>query len=113
MEDYEISLEVPKGVNLVLKGDDDDYRIENVDGSITLDIDDGDAELRNCNGNHFDFNVDDGDIEMRGGNGFLYVRSDDGDIIIRDGNFTGGRTSSRNRPGTARPATHPYRDSRK
>jgi len=88
MEDYEISLEVPKGVSLVLKGDDDDYRIENVNGSITLDVDDGDAELRNCNGNHFDFNVDDGDIEMRGGNGFLYVRSDDGDVIIRDGNFS-------------------------
>ena len=43
MEDYEISIEVPRGINLELRGDDDDYVIEDVDGSITLEVDDGDA----------------------------------------------------------------------
>ena len=87
-EQYEITIYAPKNVNLVLKGDDDDYRIRKIDGSITINSDDADVDITDCNGNHFEFDMDDGDLEMNGGSGFLYVRSDDGDLIFRNGKFT-------------------------
>ncbi len=86
-EEYEINIEAPEGVSLTLKGDDDDYIIRNINGSIFMIIDDGNAELIGCSGNHFEFEIDDGDIEMDGGNGFLYIRADDADVYIQNGNF--------------------------
>jgi len=86
-EEYEIIIEAPEGVSLVIKGDDDDYIIRNINGSIFLNIDDGDAELIGCSGNHFEFEIDDGDIEMDEGNGFLYIRADDADVYIQNGKF--------------------------
>ena len=86
-EEYEIIIEAPEGVSLVIKGDDDDYIIRNINGSIFLNIDDGDAELIGCSGNHFEFEIDDGDIEMDEGYGFLYIRADDADVYIQNGKF--------------------------
>jgi hypothetical protein len=87
-EQYEITIYAPKGVSLVLKGDDDDYRIRGIDGSIAINSDDADIVITECNGNHFEFDIDDGDLEMDGGSGFLYVRSDDGDLIFRNSKFS-------------------------
>lgn len=87
-EEYEVTIEAPEGVGLVIKGDDDDYDIKNINGSIDMDIDDGDVKLTECNGNHFEFKVDDGDIDLRGGTGFLYIRSDDGDVVVTNGSFS-------------------------
>ena len=86
-EEYEIIIEAPEGVSLVIKGDDDDYIIRNINGSIFLNIDDGDAELIGCSGNHFEFEIDDGDIEMDEGKGFLYIKADDADVYIQNGKF--------------------------
>ena len=86
-EEYEIIIEAPEGVSLVIKGDDDDYVIRNINGSIYLNIDDGDVELIGCSGNHFEFEIDDGDIEMDEGNGYLYIRADDADVYIQNGKF--------------------------
>lgn len=86
-EEYEIIIEAPEGISLVIKGDDDDYIIRNINGSIFLNIDDGDAELIGCSGNHFEFEIDDGDIEMDEGKGFLYIRADDADVYIQNGKF--------------------------
>lgn len=86
-EEYEIIIEAPEGVSLVIKGDDDDYIIRNINGSIFLNIDDGDVELIGCSGNHFEFEIDDGDIEMDEGKGFLYIRADDADVYIQNGKF--------------------------
>jgi len=86
-EEYEINIEAPEGVSLVIKGDDDDYIIRNINGAIFINIDDGDVELIGCSGNHFEFEIDDGDIEMDEGNGFLYIRADDADVYIQNGKF--------------------------
>ncbi len=86
-EEYEVTIEAPASVSLEIKGDDDDYVVRNVDGSIVMNIDDGDIDISNCDGNHFEFDLDDGDLEMDGGGGFLYVRSDDGDVAISDAKF--------------------------
>ena len=85
--DYEILVELPQGASLRVKGDDDDYLVRNVNGSIEMDVDDGDIELRECNGDKFDFNLEDGDLKMDGGQGEIFVRIDDGDVDIRDGKF--------------------------
>ncbi|OEK02019.1 hypothetical protein BFP97_11020 [Roseivirga sp. 4D4] len=85
--DYEIEIEMPQTGSLRIKGDDDDYVIRSVNGNISIETDDGDVELIECNGDKFDLELEDGDLRMDGGNGSLYVRVDDGDLDIRNGNF--------------------------
>ena len=87
-EDYKIVIEAPVGVSLQIKGDDGDYWIKNIDGAISLDIDDGDAELTNCNGNKFTFNIDDGDLKMSGGKGSLSVDANDADLTFENASFS-------------------------
>lgn len=87
-ENYKIEIQVPIGVSLKINGDDGDYFIKNVNGSISMDIDDADAELSGCAGNQFSFAIDDGDISMDGGQGELEIDGDDSDVKIRNGKFT-------------------------
>ncbi|MCW5911455.1 MAG: DUF4097 family beta strand repeat protein [Cyclobacteriaceae bacterium] len=86
-EKYTINLEVPEGVSLVIDGDDGDYRISSVNGSIELDIDDGDIELTGCKGNNFSIKLDDGNLRMDRGRGSLAIDADDANVEIRNGNF--------------------------
>lgn len=83
-EDYKIDIEVPYDVSLDINGDDDNYVISDINGSIAMDIDDGDAILQNCKGSNFRFKIDDGDILMDGATGQLYLRADDGDLKIKN-----------------------------
>lgn len=85
--EYEIEIEMPKTGSLRIKGDDDDYVIRSVNGEISIETDDGNVELIECNGGRFDLQLEDGDLRMDGGTGTLYVRVDDGDIDIRNGAF--------------------------
>lgn len=87
-EKYAIRIEAPEGMSLLVKGDDGDYWISNIDGSISLDLGDGDAELTQCSGNKFDFRIDDGDISMDEGSGDLAMDADDADVHIRNATFT-------------------------
>lgn len=87
-EKYEITLEIPDGASLQIKGDDGDYRVRNVNGAISMDIDDADVELSACRGNEFRFRLDDGDIVMDGGKGKLDIDADDADVHITGGQFT-------------------------
>lgn len=87
-EDYKILLEVPHHVSLDIEGDDDDYEISGINGSVALDIDDGNAELRNCIGQSFRFKLDDGDITMDQASGKLFFRADDGDLRVRNATFS-------------------------
>ena len=86
-EDYQIKIEAPKGASLNITGDDDDYVIQNINGAIEMNVDDGDAELLGCKGDYFKFNFDDGDLEMDQGKGTLMIDSDDGDVRIKNARF--------------------------
>ena len=87
-EKYEVTLEIPEGASLLVKGDDGDYRVRNVNGSIDMDIDDADVELMGCRGDNFRFRLDDGDIVMDGGKGKLDIDADDADVSITSAQFT-------------------------
>ena len=85
--DYTIEILAPVGVNLDIRGDDDDYMITAVNGEISIDADDADAVLKGCGGDRFFFDIDDGDIKMDQGRGQLTARMDDGDIEIINAAF--------------------------
>jgi hypothetical protein len=87
-EEYRIVIEAPEGVSLTIRGDDGDYYIKNVNGAISMSIDDADAELADCKGNKFSFRIDDGDIRMDKGNGSLEIDADDADVEIYNATFT-------------------------
>lgn len=86
-EDYTINIEAPTGASLVIRGDDGDYFIKAVNGSIELDLDDADIELTSCLGNNFKVRLDDGDLRMDTGKGTLEVDADDADIVIKSAAF--------------------------
>jgi len=87
-EEYKIEIEAPEGVSLKVRGDDGDYYIKNINGSIVLILDDADAELASCKGDNFEFRLDDGDIRMDEGKGKLEIVGDDTDVEIYKANFS-------------------------
>lgn len=86
-EDYTINIEAPEGASLVVRGDDGDYLIRNINGSISLSVDDADVDLFGCKGNRFQFKLDDGDLKMDQGRGVVEIDTDDGDVEIKNGQF--------------------------
>jgi hypothetical protein len=86
-EDYKILIEAPEGVSLTIRGDDGDYVIKNINGAISLNFDDGNANLTNCGGDRFSFRLDDGDVKMDKGKGSLEVVADDADVEILEAAF--------------------------
>ena len=87
-EEYEITIEAPRGVSLNLEGDDENYRITAIDGAFSVDADDSDLELNDCNGDMFSFDLDDGEVRMDGGKGSLRMDIDDGEVQILNGDFS-------------------------
>jgi hypothetical protein len=87
-EEYKIEIEAPEGVTLIVRGDDGDYFIKNINGSITMSVDDADAELTGCKGSEFSFRFDDGDLRMDQGKGNIEIDADDADVEIYDASFT-------------------------
>ena len=85
--DYEILIELPRGVSLQVKGDDDDYYVKNIDGKISMRLDDGNIELSDCMGNDFEIELEDGDLRMDQGAGKIYLELDDGDADIMNAAF--------------------------
>lgn len=87
-EDYKILIEAPEGVSLTIRGDDGDYIIKNINGAISMNFDDGNAQLTNCLGDRFSFRLDDGDIRMDKGRGSIEVVADDADVEILEATFS-------------------------
>lgn len=86
-EEYRIDIEAPEGVSFAVRGDDGDYYIKNINGSISLSIDDADVELSDCKGSEFSFRIDDGNIRMDRGKGNVNIDADDADVEIHNADF--------------------------
>ena len=84
---YKITIEIPKTVSLKLRGDDDNYHVDNVNGTVKIDLDDGDVILENCGGYEFDLDIADGNVEMSGAKGQLWLTLEDGDLKALDCEF--------------------------
>lgn len=87
-EEYRIEIEAPEGVSLTIRGDDGDYYVKNINGAISMSIDDADAEFFDCKGSRFSFRIDDGDIRMDKAKGSLEIDADDADVEIYHAAFT-------------------------
>lgn len=87
-EKYTIKIQAPKGVSLVIDGDDGDYLIDHINGTIDADLDDADIELIACGGNDFRFRLDDGDVKMDQAKGSLELDGDDTDVEIKNAQFS-------------------------
>lgn len=85
--EYRIEIAAPEGASLIVRGDDGDYFIKNVNGEISLMVDDADVQLADCKGSRFSLRVDDGNLRMDGGKGELTLEADDADIHISNGHF--------------------------
>ena len=85
--EYTIVIEAPRNVALELYGDDDNYSITDISGSIKMDIDDGNARLTRCRGSEFSFDMDDGELDIDELSGRLKIDIDDGEVNIQKGNF--------------------------
>lgn len=86
-EEYRIEIEAPEGTSLSLRGDDGDYYVKNINGSISATLDDADLELSACHGDNFRFRMDDGDVRMDSGKGSLEIDADDSDVKIYHAQF--------------------------
>lgn len=87
-EKYSVNLEIPLGASLEVHGDDGHYYVKNVNGAISIDLDDADIDVTQCKGDNFKFKVDDGHIRMDEGKGTLQIDGDDADVKIDRGHFT-------------------------
>jgi hypothetical protein len=87
-EKYTILLEVPAAVSLTIHGDDGNYQLKNIGGSIAMNLDDADTELTGCYGSRFSFKVGDGNVRIDQGKGMLEIDGDDSDISVKHGAFT-------------------------
>jgi hypothetical protein len=86
-ENFRINIEAPEGASLRIRGDDGDYFIKTINGSIDVDVDDADVDIAGCDGDNFIFRIDDGDIKMDRGRGSLEVAADDADVEIQNASF--------------------------
>ncbi len=86
-EDYRITIEAPEGASLQVDGNDGTYIITNVDGNLSLELNDFDARLTGCSGDSFRFRTNDGTLVMDEGRGTLDLDGNDGDVNIRNGRF--------------------------
>ncbi len=86
-EKYTIILELPSSASIAVQGDDGDYKVKNINGVVSFDLDDADVELTDCGGSDFSFKMDDGDVTMNRGKGKLQLAGDDADVKITNGNF--------------------------
>ncbi len=87
-EEHKIAIEAPQGVSLLIRGDDGDYFIKNINGALSITADDSDVEVTDCGGSKFNFKLDDGVLRMDGGRGELSLELDDGDAEIYGGRFS-------------------------
>lgn len=86
--EYRITIKIPRGVSIDVKGDDGTYEISDVGGAISMVADDSDISIKNATGEDFSFKIDDGVIRMDKGQGKLAATLDDGEFRVENGRFS-------------------------
>jgi hypothetical protein len=81
---YTIDIRLPYDVNLMMRGDDDNYQIEGIQGDIKLKANDGEVTFSSMHGNELDIELEDGYININDCNSILSVNLKDGNLVIQD-----------------------------
>jgi len=96
---YTIDIEVPHSIDLDIKGEDDNYALEYIDGSVFLKSEDGDIVMQKMGSEVIDINLEDGNIQLSEVSPKLKLKLEDGnfmsqkseyyqiDIEVEDGNI--------------------------
>lgn len=82
IKEYSIDLLVPNNIHLNIEGEDDDYKIEEITGDITIDTEDGDILISEATSDMISIESEDGDFNLYESTGSLKYRGEDGDIEI-------------------------------
>ena len=81
---YKVYVELPEGVSLDIKGEDDSYDISDIVGNISIDTEDGDIVINRQRMGDVDLTLEDGDVELTDINGNLNINLEDGDVVIEE-----------------------------
>jgi hypothetical protein len=87
-EKYTINIQLPKSVNLAIKGGDGHYDLHALAGAISLKLDDAHVTLTGCTGSDFEFRMDDGHLSMDQGRGKFDLRGNDTHVQVLNAAFT-------------------------
>lgn len=81
---YTVDIEVPKGVNLDIRGEDDNYNIANIEGTLELISEDGDVLLKKIVGEKIDVTLEDGDVNVHNSSAAIQLEMEDGNFMSKD-----------------------------
>ena len=83
---YNITIEAPEWLNLLLKGSDNSYFIRNMAGDTHIKGEKADVELQMNSANNYIFDLSDSSLDISGGQGFL--KADFNNSIVRFNNVS-------------------------
>ena len=89
--EYVYEIKAPDYLRLELEGEDGDVEISDWRGSIRMELEDGDVELRNIDSVLTEVALEDGDLEIDRIRGELLIECEDGDIELFDCHSERGR----------------------
>ncbi len=82
--EHSYRIRAPRHAVLEFSGDDGNIEIDNWHGDISIDLDDGNIDLRDIDASRTVIDVEDGDTVIVGLRGELDLTADDGDVTVRD-----------------------------
>jgi hypothetical protein len=82
--EHTYTIRAPEYLELDLEGEDGDVKIEEWEGKISCDLEDGDIELESVSSPRTQIRIEDGDIHIDGLKGDLSLKGEDGDVTIRE-----------------------------
>jgi len=80
--EYVYEIKAPAWVELNIEGDDGDIQVTDWDARVEIVCDDGDVELVDSSGSHFELQMQDGDLKMRRCSADIHIEVDDGDVNL-------------------------------
>jgi hypothetical protein len=82
--EHTYTIRAPEYLKLDLVGEDGDVNIQDWEGEISCDLEDGDIELEGISSPRTQIRIEDGDLNVYGIEGALSLHGEDGDITIRE-----------------------------
>ena len=82
VKEFVIDVKAPAWLDLELRGDDGDVTIDAWTGDLSVQVSDGDIQMRRCRSARTRIQTDDGDIDVGECRGHLEIRGDDGDVEV-------------------------------